>query len=205
MPHLRHLIPLGLLLSFNLLGDAAHASSHEAGPEIPFTHLSSQAQEPFLFLGKAMDKTHARWKQYRKAIRRYPSVRECLEPSERRKEIPDIVKIDWKKLDQEEVDVCVFRIARSLEDPELISDWLRLHGFHVGEISRMYSASYKPRNPDEPVQQLQATWTLEQYRSVWPSWVSRLTGFDQVLNYSLHIQFSEDGTVVHTRGYGSTK
>jgi hypothetical protein len=49
---------------------------------------------------------------------------------------------------------------------------------------------------NKPIQEIAAYWSLEQYREVYPSWFSSITGIDQVLGVTLHVSFNEGMSVV---------
>ncbi|HUS53270.1 MAG TPA: hypothetical protein VMY41_04595 [Thermohalobaculum sp.] len=99
--------------------------------------MAKQEIEPFLFIGKMVDEKHPRYADYRKALRSFPDLRSCLTANERERPQPDLRQIDWDAMrDSRDIDVCVFRIASSIKDIELIKGWLRYHDFGVGELSR---------------------------------------------------------------------
>jgi hypothetical protein len=118
----------------------------------PYVRLAKQEAEPFLFQGKVVDVDHPWYSDYKKALRRFPDVRSCLTTDEREKPQPDLRLIDWGTIGSiREIDVCVFRIASSIEDIETIQFWLRHHGFTVGKLSRTRRKSYVPKYETEPI------------------------------------------------------
>jgi hypothetical protein len=187
--------------------DAARAENPEVtGPPIPYDHFANQETDPFLYSGRLMDEDHPRWRQFRGPLQKYPDVRDCLVEGERESEQPNLLKIDWRGVGPgASREVCVFRIARSLKDVELIRQWLLYHQFRVGELSRVFDEDYTPRYETQRIYNMQGSWTKEQYRKIHPSWLAALTGFDPVYGHGLLFEFSEDFTVVGVGSMSSMK
>jgi len=96
---------------------------------IEYDYLSNQEIDPFLFYGKVVDREHPQWREYRRSLSRYSDVRDCLIPSEAKRQTPNLILIDWKKMRSEEViEVCMFRIFSSLESPADAKQWLEIQG-----------------------------------------------------------------------------
>ena len=167
------------------------------GPPIPYDHLANQETDPFLFLGYIMDSEMARWPQYRRAVGRFPDVRACLVKEEQEKDKPNLLLIDWDQTGMGKgAEVCVFLIARSLGSVERIRKWLEFHEFKLGTFSRTRSTAYRET---QPVSNMSAYWTVEQYRKHNPSLIRTLTGFDLALRYEIVLQFSEINQIVGVR------
>lgn len=163
---------------------------------IEFDHLSKQESEPFLFLGKVMDADHPRWHQYRRTLGSYTNVRDCLVLDEQNKAKPNLLMLDWHRVGAGSgAEICIFRIARSLNDIDRIKKWLEYHAFLVGEKRLRYVGNYLPSLKTMPVANLTAWWTREQYREVSPSWASSLFGIDLILSYQVVIGFSRENKV----------
>lgn len=64
---------------------------------IEYDYLSDQKGDPFRFQGRVVDKEHPRWREYRRAIRRYPDVQSCLAAGEQNKTSPNLLAFDWRK------------------------------------------------------------------------------------------------------------
>jgi len=168
-----------------------------AGLSIEYDHLANQETDPFLFSGKLMDENHPRWRQYRRALRIYPDVRDCLVEKERESEQPNLLKIDWRRVGGgASLGVCGFRIARSLKDVERIRQWLVNQQFRVVGLSRVFSEGYTPQYETERIYIMEGFWTKQQYRKIHPSWFVALTGFDPVYGHGLLFEFSDSLTVV---------
>ena len=100
-------------------------------PPIAYDHLSDEKTEPYLVLGKPPVKGADK-----RAARRWPDVRSCLMRSERKVENPDLRKMDWGKMRRDEdIEVCLFRIAASLHSPEALRDWFASQGMQQVRIS----------------------------------------------------------------------
>lgn len=173
---------------------------------IPYVRLAKQETEPFLFLGKVVNENHPRHEDYDRALRRFPDVRSCLTEDERNKPQPDLREIDWDEMrNVRDVDVCVFRIASSIQDVDRIKNWLRHQGFTVGEMSRRFSESYTPRYATEPAFGLQAHMSVDRFRKIFPKpWITILTGVELLRNYWLTISFSQEYQIVDVSSGGNT-
>ena len=208
---------VALTASLSLMPDAGPMTTYagEAAIEqclapaicpIPYVRLAKQETEPFLFLGKVMDEDHPRFHQYRTALRRFPSVRSCLITKERETAQPDLRQIDWHAIsDVQEIEVCVFRTASSIEEVETIKTWLRHHDYRVNEGSRIRRDSYVSRYETEPMFGFASFLSVERFREIVPrSWFARLIGFEGARSHSLTISFSQSGQVVGVAASGST-
>lgn len=98
---------------------------------VPLDRLANADTHPFRRGLHIIDASHPRWDQYRRAIRRYADARACLLREERNSEAPDLLAFDWRGIGerQEPSDVCLFRIAASLNTIDAVENWLRLQGF----------------------------------------------------------------------------
>ena len=106
------------------------------GQPIPYNHLSSEKTEPYLDKGEApVNKADIR------AAKKWPDVRSCLVRSERNKDIPDLRKINWRKMRMDtDIEVCMFRIFASLGTPEKAKLWFEAQGFnlYVANLNNQY-------------------------------------------------------------------
>ncbi|MCK4860767.1 MAG: hypothetical protein KAS85_02485 [Rhodobacteraceae bacterium] len=173
---------------------------------IPYVRLSKQETEPFLFLGKVVDEQHARYNDYRKSILRFPNVLTCLKEEERGKSEPDLRQIDWDMIhNTREMEVCVFRIASSIEDVEYIKIWLQYHGYRVDDILQLSTERNPPRYDTGPWFSFQGHLTIEKFREIIPRfWLARLIGFEGARNHTLTVSFSKEGQVVGAYAFGNS-
>jgi hypothetical protein len=110
--------------------------------------LSSQATQPFLFLGEVMEPSHPQWSRYVDVLAEYPDVSSCLLEEERDKAVQDVRKLDWKAIDRNdnhvlpELDVCVYRIAVTLNDARAVRTWMVAQGYAV--VDDVSTCSYSP-------------------------------------------------------------
>lgn len=204
----KSIIVLGATLA-SAVGNASIAQNIDHGSDltkcrenktctIEYDYLSEQESDPFLFAGIVMDADQPRWSQFRRSLRKFPSVRDCLVAEEQEKQKPNLLLIDWDRVGTGgSARVCIFRIARSLNDVERIHKWLAFHEFRVNPKIRLVGDSYVPQHPKVPVSGLTAQWTREQYRDRKPSLISSLFSFDLILSYQLVIEFSQDDEVAH--------
>lgn len=160
---------------------------------IEYDHLANQDTDPFLFIGKVVDREHPKWRSYRKALRRYPDVRDCLVEEERDKSEPNLLMIDWERIGTgKNASVCVFRIASSLGSVERIQAWLAYHRFKFGSVSRRVSESFIPHYETYPVYNITASWSADRYREFNPSWLVAITGYDLIYSYTLVLNFDQN-------------
>ncbi len=173
---------------------------------IPYVRLAKQETEPFLFLGKVVDENHPRYGDYKRALRRLPDVRSCLTTDERDKPQPDLRQIDWEAIGNvREMEVCVFRIASSIEDIETIKIWFQHHDFSVGTENRFRTQRYVPKYHTDPIFGLQTTLSVKDYRKIIPrSWFARLIGFEGARSAGITMYFSQSWQVVGVAAGGST-
>lgn len=174
----------------------AHCRSSDTC-ELTSAKLADQTSDPFLFLGRVIDRDAARWRQYAFALWRFPDVRSCLVKSERSAEIPNLLLLDWDRTGTGSgAEVCIFRIMRSLSSPEDVENWLAVHQFSFRGRSRRFSSSFEAQFPEQPVTGLTAVWPNEKYRELNPNLLARVTGFEWLLSYQLVIGFREADRVV---------
>ena len=155
--------------------------------------MAKQETEPFLFIGKVVDVNHPRYGDYPNALRRFPDVRSCLTTDEREKPQPDLRQMDWGAIhDIKEIEVCVFRIASSIEDIGTIILWLLHHGFIVHKFPRELSDNYVPRDEIESTFNLQSFLSIERFRKIIPRvWFARIIGLEWGTSYALTMSFSQ--------------
>ena len=173
---------------------------------IPYVRLAKQETEPFLFQGRVMDESRPRYKEYRKALRRFPDVRSCLIEEERGKPQPDLRQIDWGGIRSiQDIDVCVFRIASSADGLESIKTWLLYNDFIVDGEGRYVGKKYVAKHETDPVFLLSVHLTLEKFRTIIPRlWIERLLGYEGIRSYSLNIVFSQTFQVVGVTSIGNS-
>jgi hypothetical protein len=97
---------------------------------IPRERLSTQISDPFKLVGRVMDESQPRWDEFEDTLASFPTTSSCLLPEEREKEVQNLLAFDWKAMRYlTEIDICVWRIATTLNDINLMRDWLALQGF----------------------------------------------------------------------------
>jgi hypothetical protein len=99
---------------------------------VPRRALSNQDSDPFMFIGRIMDESRPRWDEFEDTLAAFPDTSSCLLPVERDKDVQNLLAFDWKAMESlTGIEVCVFRVVRSLPDPELLEDWLSSQGYRV--------------------------------------------------------------------------
>lgn len=104
---------------------------------IPTDQLSTEKTDPYLW--HSQTPVELRQKNLRgdqrphlEAINRFPTVLDCLMPSERKADSPDLKLFDWTNMpDLASVEVCVFRVAASIRSVEGMKTWLESQGFRI--------------------------------------------------------------------------
>lgn len=163
---------------------------------IEYDHLATQETDPFLFLGRVMDEEHPQWRRYRRYLRRYSDVRDCLVAEQRQLDQPNLLLIDWDAVGTGRgAEVCIFQIARSLGTVERIQKWLHYNEFRTGELGNYRGDGFRPRFDSQPVSNLAAYWPLERFRELKPSWLSWLTGWDSIYHYELILNFDQHNRI----------
>ncbi|HHI70275.1 MAG TPA: hypothetical protein ENJ91_04685 [Rhodobacteraceae bacterium] len=120
--------------------DRARAEAPEvAGPPIEYDHLSNEEIEPYGSRGVPPQRP-----EEKRAVRRFSDVRDCLVKEEQDKDIPDLRKIDWRRMTSTaNIRVCLFRIFASYGTPEKAVLWFQAQGLETtGPIEGTYA--FKP-------------------------------------------------------------
>lgn len=187
------LIGASYALSDSPDGDAWAQCRAASSCTIEYDHLADQTSDPFLFLGKVVDRDHPKWRKYRKSLRRCPDVRDCLLEEEKTAETPNLLMIDWERIcSGESASVCVFRIAASLGTVERIQAWLAYQKFKFGSVSRRVSKSFIPLYETYPVYNITASWGADRYRELNHSLFTTITGYDLIFRYTLVLNFDKN-------------
>ena len=178
--------------------DRAGADAPEvSGPPIEYDHLANQETDPFLFSGKLMDENHPQWSRYRKALHEYSDVRDCLIETEKFKDNPNLLRINWQELNKRpDIEVCLFRIFRSLNSISRIRKWLEFHEFQNIRYSRIFSESYIPQSQTEPVAGIFGSWSAEETLNRLPTFMWRVFGWTLLQGTSITVKLSESGEIV---------
>ncbi|WP_145974801.1 hypothetical protein [Ruegeria atlantica] len=164
---------------------------------IEYDHLSTQDVEPFLFLGRVVDSDHPQWRKYRKAIRKFPDVQSCLAKEEQKKENPNLLKLDWEGGGYSSgVELCIYRISRSLVTLDRVQSWMSYHDFRVVGYSRYRSENFVSTGTNQPVGNVSGYWTVQQYRERNPTLLWRFFEFDLIYSYGIVLGISEEFKVV---------
>jgi hypothetical protein len=101
---------------------------------IPRDQLSTQASDPYLFMGRVMDRFQKRWSEFEPFITRFPDTSSCLLPEERGRDEQNLLNFDWKAMKGlQDIEVCVFRVAHSLDDVQLLRAWLTAQGYRIAD------------------------------------------------------------------------
>lgn len=94
--------------------------------------FSRQPEKPFLFLGIRMDPDHPRWGEFSESIDKFPSAQNCLNPPHDSGSNWNVLDINWKSLkSNRDIEVCLFRIFDTLNDPLLVFSWLEHQGYRL--------------------------------------------------------------------------
>lgn len=92
--------------------------------------LSSQEKRPFLLLGRPMQPNQPRWDEFREPVEKFASAQDCLNA-------PQVIGSRWNTLDvnwrvltsHRDIEVCLFRIFDTIDDPLLVISWLERQGY----------------------------------------------------------------------------
>lgn len=167
--------------------------------------LSDQSSDPFMFGGRIVDESHPRWKTFRRAIRKFPSVESCLKPNDHEEGELNLLDFDWDRVGTgRNLEICLFRIARSLQNVDRLNEWLMAAGFRAGTRLQRYTAEYgqrvyerdKARGRETPLVNLNVGMSMERYRELNPSLFVTLTGIEFVQGTFITFQLSKGDKVV---------
>lgn len=185
---------LGTLICFAEVRDDRWQECREAKScVIDYDHLANWDTQPFLFYGKVVNSEHPQFGNYRRRLSDFSNVRHCLIPQERNATEPNLLKIDWKAVGVSRgAEVCVFLIATSLGSIERIVDWLDYHEFRHGGLTNYRGKNFQPNYQTEPVSQITAQWSREQYRTVKPSFFAKVTGYNLVNGFQIVLSFDQN-------------
>lgn len=110
---------------------------------IPRDQLATQESDPFMLAGRLMDESQPRWRAFEGTLAAFPDTSSCLLSEERGKDVQNLLAFDWKAMRTlTEIDICVWRIATTLDDIGLMRHWLAAQGF---------SGSYNTQSCDNAV------------------------------------------------------
>lgn len=154
----------------------------------------------------AMDITEGR----AEAIEAFPDVQSCLKPApeDTAKDIPALYHIDWDKIDNDdEAEICLFRIFKELGTPETVIGWLKYQGFETrGAVEVRGGSSMLHFGYERRAMTIAngGFWSLEGQYPKWPAsgvmrYLRRWSGTSQ----SVSTQWFPDGKLMQVRA-GST-
>ncbi len=119
---------------------------------IPREQLSSQESDPYLFMGNVMDPSQPRWSEFEPNITRFPDTSSCLMPDERGRDVQNLLNFDWKAMEGlQDIEVCVFRVAHSLDDVQLLRAWMTAQGYQIADGRQFCSDMYDESFPNQGV------------------------------------------------------
>jgi hypothetical protein len=99
---------------------------------LPLERLSNEALMPFAVFGQVVDNKHPQWGRYESSLAKFPSTQDCLLPAARTSVGWNLSAFDWASFkDHQDIEVCVFRVATSLDTPERMRAWLLDQGYQV--------------------------------------------------------------------------
>jgi len=115
---------VGLSACFMPVVDNKDAERAKKLPLLPYKILTTEETHPHSKLAYKNVTTP----ELVAAVQAFPDTRSCLIPAEQNAAIPDLRLIDWNRVrTRDELDVCIKRILRSLEDFDIILQWLEFH------------------------------------------------------------------------------
>ena len=150
-----------------------------------------------MILGEIVDGSHPRYSEYKKPINKFQNVVRCLTDPEQSAQKPNLLNVDWPNLrNQDDLEVCLFRIFRSLPSQNSIRAWLEFHEFEVHGPVKRFSENYVATFKREPVFRISGNWSSEETMKHRPSLLWRFTGRTLVHGTSVFVGLSENGEVV---------
>ena len=119
---------------------------------VPRDQLSTQDSDPFLFISRVMDSSQPRWAEFEPSIARFPDTSSCLMQDERTSDVQNLLNFDWKAMESlHDIEVCMFRVAHSLDDVQLLRAWLTAQGYRIADGRQFCSDMYDESFPNQGV------------------------------------------------------
>ncbi|MCW3783892.1 hypothetical protein [Defluviimonas salinarum] len=164
--------------------------------EIHYDHLSSQDTEPFRFGGKVINKDSPRWREFRRSIQKYQSVEDCPGLQAQEGNDPAWLSFDWRAVGSTaDLQVCLFRIAASLDGPSEISKWLSVFGFENLELLPLFADGHKPLDDRRPVIILSSSIKAARYLELRPNLIHTLFGISLLQGAGVIMSWDEAGSL----------
>ena len=161
----------GTFLLLNLYERTLGAPTFE-GPPIPYKQLATEESHPFLYYGSP---PLAHRQDLITPVKKFPDVRSCLVRSEHRSEVPDLRKLDWKRMHKtEDVNVCFFRIFTSIGNAIGSLRWINEQGFQVVKRRSAYKGELVGREKSITRERegfvIEFDWNTTEQGNLFPSW-----------------------------------
>jgi hypothetical protein len=166
--------------------------------------LSDEENQPFSQNGVLIEKSvyvgknpEGIYDGYMSAINNFPSVLDCLDKSEWDEPQPDLTKINWNKIDNnEEAEVCLFRIASSYAKPEDMKKWFETSLAVEATLHKTPDIYVNPPPPQKII--IQASWT-DDNRTIalfYNNWLEKKWVQLIATGINLRIDYDENGNVL---------
>ncbi len=119
---------------------------------VPRDQLSTQDSDPFLFISRVMDSSQPRWAEFEPSIARFPDTSSCLMQDERTSDVQNLLNFDWKAMESlHDIEVCMFRVAHSLDDLPVFRAWLATQGYRIADGLKFCTWEPDPEFADKSV------------------------------------------------------
>jgi len=125
-------------------------------PTISYVSLTSEETHPFANGNPKFAGEHDA------SIGNFPNVRDCLRDEEKENPNPDLRFLDWDKMSSlSDLDVCMWRIFTSYENPEKIYSWF---SFHSAKSHNSVESLKETPTTNIPVKPHYFSWELSETR-----------------------------------------
>lgn len=94
--------------------------------------LSNQDLWQFREHAGIVNNRHPLWADYEAALTRFPSTQSCLLLTARKQNRWNLAEFDWSSMsNHHDIEVCLFRIADTLGEPEKMEEWFAVQGYET--------------------------------------------------------------------------
>lgn len=130
-------------------------------PSLKYSVLSDEESDPYQSISPIITDS------LKKALARFPNTKSCLIEEEHSEDRVDLRLIDWRQFKhKDELNVCLWRIFKSLNSTEAVEKWLTFQGFRISksDITRKKQSydtdTYERQTSVTPMHQITGSYSV---------------------------------------------